>query len=204
MASRNLKNQNSLNLFLNNYFNALLAGVLILFFILADAFLIIPKFVATQEAVQTKINEEQNLYSASQRKLASLRAVGDIYSKINPADLQKFNGVLPDSYVRERLFGELEETVAQGGWLVNNITLSAGSAATAASATSTLAQINDPALQAVNVELSIATIDYSGLKSLLRLLENNLRLLDITSVKFSPGASTVDLTLTTYYYQTPK
>jgi hypothetical protein len=208
MANRPLKNQNSLNLFLNNYFNAILAGVLILFFVIADVLIIIPKFTATQDTIKTKIAEEQNFYAASQRKLASLQAIGSIYSKISPADLQKFNGALPDAYPQAKLFGELEETIQAGGWLLGSVTISPentdSSASAAPNATSTLGLINDPNLHAVNLEINVSAIDYAGFKTLLRLLENNLRLLDITSVKFSPNTNSADLNLTTYYYQLPQ
>jgi hypothetical protein len=203
MASRPPKNQNSLNLFLNNYFNALLAAALVIFLIIAAFVLIIPKFQEIQAEVQAKIDEEQNFYASSQRKLASLQAIGRIYSKISPADLQRFNSVLPDPYAREKLFGELEETVGAGGWRLDDISINSQEAS-AGSATGTLAEINDPRLQPVSFSLAISAIDYAGLKSLLKLLENNLRLLDITSVDFSPQNMTVGLKVITYYYQTAK
>ena len=206
MANRPPKNQNSLNLFLNNYFNALLAAALVIFLTLAAFVLIIPKFQVIQEEVQAKINEEQNFYASSERKLISLQAIGLIYSKISPADLQRFNSVLPDPYAKEKLFGELEETVGTGGWRLDSITINSEdvSARATATATGTLAELNDPHLQAVGVDLTISAIDYAGLKSLLKLLENNLRLIDITSISFSPEDMTVNLKVVTYYYQTNK
>ena len=206
MANRPPKNQNSLNLFLNNYFNALLAAALVIFLTLAAFVLIIPKFQVIQEEVQAKINEEQNFYASSERKLISLQAIGLIYSKISPADLQRFNSVLPDPYAKEKLFGELEETVGTGGWRLDSITINSEdvSAGATATATGTLAELNDPHLQAVGVDLTISAIDYAGLKSLLKLLENNLRLIDITSISFSPEDMTVNLKVVTYYYQTNK
>jgi len=193
MTGRNQKNQNNLNLFLNNYFNALLAGALILFLAVAYLVFIGPKFRATQTAIQANLEEQQRLLSDNQKKLANLKSLIELYKKINPADLQKFNNVLPDSYVPERLFGELEEIIGRGGWLVSNIRISRPEET---------AEIKNPGQ--LSLELSLGGIDYSGLKNFLRLMENNSRLFDITAVSFSSSGNSARIVLTTYYYKVAK
>ncbi len=203
MATPPVKKQNDLNLFLNDYFNIILAAVLILFLVLSYFVFLGPKFQATQAAISANTEEKQMLYETTQKRLMSLKAISDIYQKISPADMQKFNSVLPDAYVKERLFGEIEEIIGQGGWLVTSISISAPTGApaagteTAAAASSALARKN---VGTISLNLNISAIDYSGFKNLLHLLESNLRLFDVTSVSFSPNNS-VNLVLTTYYYQ---
>ena len=109
------------------------------------------------------------------------------------ADLNKFNGILPNAYATEQLFGELEEIVSAQGFLVQGITISSATTATAPSTPMNVSQ--------VNLNLSIGAVDYNGFKILLKTLETNLRLFDVTSVGFSPGGSTANLVLSTYYYQ---
>jgi hypothetical protein len=190
MIPRRQQNHNIPHRWLNDYFNVVLAGVLILFLLLAYWFFLGPKFRATQDLIRANIAEQANLYVLSQRKLANLKAVAAVYQTISPADLQKFNGVLPDRYIPERLFGELEEIISSGGWLIKDISVSPAAPSSA-----------DEKLGQVNVELSLSGLDYIGFKKLLRLLENNLRLLDITSVDFSPGGNSATIIFTTYYYQ---
>ncbi len=208
MVNQPVRNQNSLNLFLNNYFNIILAVVLILFLFFAYLVFLAPKFRATQAAISVNTEEKQLLYEATQKKLASLKIISEVYQKINPSDLQKFNSVLPDSYARERLFGELEEIISRGGWLISSVTISPEEAAAKAPAPAvdagdpaSAATLNNKKVGTVSLQLSLTAIDYSGFKNLLRLLENNLRLFDITSVEFSPAADAATVVISTYYYQ---
>ncbi|MFA5886338.1 MAG: hypothetical protein WC863_01005 [Patescibacteria group bacterium] len=201
MTSRNQKNNSQLNQFLNDYSNALIAVILILFLAAAYWFLLYPKFLTIQSSLKTAGEETQNLYNIYWQKLVNLKSVNESYKKISAVDLQKFNSVLPDEYVPERLFGELEEIVSRGGWLIGNISLKPVKiAAPALFSSSTPITFSNKKLNAISVSLSISAIDYQGLKNLLKILENNLRLFDVTSVSFSPSSNSVNLVLTTYYY----
>ncbi len=209
MVNQPVKKQNNLNVFLNDYFNMILAAALIFFLFLAYLVFLGPKFRATQAAISANTEEKQLLFETTQKRLASLKAVSEIYKKINPADLQKFNSVLPDTYVRERLFGELEEIIGRGGWLVSDIVISQEEAKKAPSQIvteeGTVVTGSAPALNkkvgTISLQLNISSIDYPGFKNLLRSLESNLRLFDVTSVEFSPSDDSAAITITTYYYQ---
>ncbi len=210
MANQPVKKQNNLNLFLNNYFNIMLAAALVFFLFLAYLVFLGPKFSATQAAIRANTEEKQLLYETTQKRLASLKAVSEIYKKISPTDMQKFNSVLPDSYVRERLFGELEEIIGRGGWLVSNIAISQEEGKKAAAPIVTeegvITPVSSPAsnnkkVGTISIKLDISSIDYPGFKNMLRLFENNLRLFDVTDVEFSPASNSAVITITTYYYQ---
>jgi len=96
---------------------------------------------------------------------------------------------LPSVYVPERLYGELEEIFASGGWSLNEVKFSNNKDET-----------EYPGLAQYDVTLSVSSIDYSGLKNLLHLLENNLRLIDVTNLSFSPDNNAATIGLRTYYY----
>jgi len=198
MITRGQKNQNSVNLFLNSYFNIITVAVLILFLAVSYVMFIKPKFDATMSAIQSNIEQQQKLYTDQQKKLANLQIVSDLYKKIPSADLKKFNGVLPDSYIKERLFGELEEIISKNGFILNAVNISQEEKKL--SAAESMAP-RSASIGTIDLQLSISAIDYTGFKNLLRLLENNLRLFDITTVSFSPGGNTANLTLSTYYYK---
>jgi len=206
--SRQQKNQNSLYAFLNRYFNGLVAAILLIFLGLVYLIVLGPKFSATQLAISANNDRGKNLYESSLRKLASYKAMDEVYRKIDKVDLQRFNSVLPDNYVAERLFGEIEEIVSQGGWIMGGLRIinpeettniqaeGEGSAATA------LFTPTDPKIGRYNLELTVAALDYRGLKKLLGILENNLRLLDIVSVNYSAADASATFLLNTYYYKT--
>jgi hypothetical protein len=212
MANRSTKNRDTLNLIWDEYFQVFLAGVLILSLILAYFLILGPKFQAMQSAIQANIDEQQSLYAGQQKKLANLKALVDLYKKVDTLDLQKFNMVLPDKYIPERLYGELEEIVAQGGWLISSIQImdpedTAKQVKTTAvdeegkPLSAAIQPTKDARLGTINFEVSLNAIDYAGLKSLLRLLEKNLRLMDVQSIVFNPDNSSATLELATYYYK---
>jgi hypothetical protein len=211
MANLPIKRNNNTNLFLNNYFNIILALVLVLFLLVAYLVFLNPKFQATQAAIQANTEEKRVLYETTQKRLASLKAIYDVYQKISPADLQKFNSVLPDNYVRERLFGELEEIIGRGGWLISDINISPASnapkeivavpAGKGGVGPNSASVLGNKKIGTINIQLSVAAIDYSGLKNLLNILETNLRLFDITNIEFSPSGNSVTVMITTYYYE---
>jgi len=207
--NRNQKNKNLANIFLKEYFSALVAVILILFLAVAYFIVLQPKFASVQDSIRSGLASEKSLAAASSKKLASYQAMSDIYKKINPADLQRFNMVLPDNYVPEKLFGEVEEILSRGGWLMNSLKIdrpkeegseiaSEGGDQAAASGVA----LNGQKIGRYNLELSVAAIDYAGLKNLLKTFENNLRLFDVTKVAFSSSGATAQISLSTYYYQT--
>lgn len=209
----NNNNNNDLNLILKDYFGVILAVFLIVFLVAVYFLLLAPKFNTVQEAIKTNIDQQKMIYNLNQRKLADMKAVDSIYKKISPADLQKFNSVLPASYVQERLFGELEEIIGSGGWLVTSIGIVPKSeeektqTVTDEEGNVTVKKINsasDKKIGTINIQLSLSMINYSGFKNLLKILENNLRLFDVTKVTFSADGKNANILLSTYYYQENK
>lgn len=195
MLTRDQKNQNSLNLFLSTYFNII--AVFILSLVLTGAYLIViqPKYQETMAAIQANIEQQQKLLIEQQKNLASLKVVSELYNQIPASDLEKFNEVLPNNYIKERLFGELDEVISQSGFIVQSISLEKSSADNKEGE-----EVTAEKTGTINLRLSVSAIDYAGLKRALRLLENNLRLFDIKELSFSAGGNAVDLVLATYYY----
>ena len=54
-------------------------------------------------------------------------------------------------------------------------------------------------LVTVNVTLAIKGTNYESFKSLLSAFENNLRLMDIVQINFSPSAQTTQMNVNVYY-----
>lgn len=196
------KNQNSLNLFLNNYFSIFIVAIVIVIFLVAYFLVIRPKFVQTLSAIKANIETQQKLYETQQKKLISLKAVSELYKKIDKDDLKKFNGVLSENYVKERLFGELEEIVTANGYVLNSVKVSRPEdSLDPGKLEESGAEDLSPRLGQIDVIISISKIDYPGFKSLTKVLENNLRLFNIVKLDFSPSDGAANFTLATYYYK---
>lgn len=213
MVNRPVKNQNTINRWLNRYFSAVISTFFLAFLLTAYFVVILPKAQLTEEAIRANVLAQQNLYQQSQRKLANLKALVQVYEQVSPADLNKFNAVLPGYYPPEKIFGELEEIISRGGWQIINISLDSDqdvmedgqltpvdvSDAEVGTAVFTGSRSQNVGL--INIEFSVGSIDYAGFKQLVRTLENNLRLFDIINVRFAPGEDIAFFKLKTYYYK---
>lgn len=201
MATKDNKNQNSVNLFLNSYFNIIIVFIVIVVFLVSYLVVIKPKYDETMAAIKLNIEQQQKLYTDQQKKLNSLKTVANLYKKISSENLKKFNSVLPDTYIKERLFGEFEEMVDQSGFILSSVSLQADEKEKPADITAEDTSASSTKIGTVNLELAVSAIDYTGFKNLVKLMENNLRLFDITKVTFSPAANSATIVLSTYYYK---
>lgn len=196
------QNKNSLNLFLNEYFNLLVLLLLVVIFALAYFLFIGPKFQLTKATITENIESQKRLYAEQEKKLRDLKTVKTVFDSVSPADLKKFNGVLPDNYVKEQLFGELEEIVIKNGYLITSMTITNDEVEVDADSDMPAAgaPASDKKVGKVSVKVSIGAIDYLGLKNLLKTFEANSRLFDVESVDFSYGGNSAQLDFVTYYY----
>jgi len=193
MPQAKRKNNNDLNIFFIRYVDIALALALVVFLAVGYLIFLRPKFEATMASVQSGIADEQRIYAQEQAKLTDLRAMAELYKKINPSDLDKFNNFLPGMYAPERLYGEIEEIVTRQGLILSNISYIPSDGTTNSNL--------PPSVHRVSLSLSLGAVDYRGLKTLLGALETNLRLFDVTSLDFNPATATAKLQMDTYYYQ---
>lgn len=188
MELKKRKQKNDLNLFLNDYYNLIVLFVLILILALSYFLFLGPKLKSTTAIMRDSIESQKKLFHEQERKLRDLQTIKKIYDEITPADLNKFNNVLPDAYIKERLFGELEEIIVRQGFLLNSISLTGGEE-NLATGVPMPAMVSDSGEEAlvnvgqISISLEISAIDYTGLKQLLKILEANSRLLDLKYLK---------------------
>lgn len=226
------KNGNKqLNIFMNTY-SDLISVIVVSLALIASYFLVIrPKFNTTIQTITQNIEEQKMIFDQQSQKLSQLKANLITYNKIDQKEIARVNALLPDTYIEEKLFGELEEMITKNGYGVSSIDIksqsassdttdggspvyspdeisgmeggdvSAEGAAPAAAPASGAAKVQDNGLGTIEVSMTITSIDYAGLKNLLPVFENNLRLFDITNLSFSPNDKKANLTFLTYYYQ---
>jgi len=193
-------NKNSTNIFLNKYFNLILSVFVFVILIFSYFLFIGPKFNSTRSIIQDNIANQKALYSQQKKKYNSLKAIAKTYSEIPSADLQKFNTVLPNVYQAERLFGEFEEIVNKGGWILNQVEIMSDDENQSVSLEASSAMVGsaNEKVQELRILLVVQAIDYNGTKNLLKMLENNLRLFDVIDLSFS--GESAEIILNTYYY----
>lgn len=210
--NRKESRKNSINDFLNSYFN--LFSVIFVLFLLIVAYLMIlkPKMDMTIATIEDNISQKTKVYQAEKNKLENLRAIIDAYDKIDVIDVERIKNILPEEYDKEKLFGEIEELVTKNGFILNSISLTKdGENVDDASNVNSNPSLdsektNSPIVALpdnigkIEMELSIGLIDYASLKRFLVVLENNIRIMDIESISFA-GDKSVTLNIKTYYYK---
>lgn len=152
-------------------------------------FLLGPKYKEIRmkmKDIETKGSEQ----SALQDKLIQITKLRNTYKSIDQDDVKKINSALPDLPLKDELLTQLEALISQNGLLLTSL------------------QIEDPqkaetqkvsGVGKVRISMDVVGTDYQNLKNILSVLEKNLRLLDIISLKFSPEGRTVSLEIVTYY-----
>lgn len=201
------------NAFLIRYFNLLAITLAAIILIVGFFLLIKPKYNKISREIKLSNENSENKYNAAFAYLSQLNKLKAEYEKISPEGIKKIEIMLPSEKFYEELFVQLESIVLKNGLLLTSIEISpeglisgkesAGAAKTQNNKTAENKAVKDNLLEEVtkvNIAMSVAGVDYLGLKKLLYVLENNLQLIDITNLSFSPDQKGVTLEMTTYYF----
>lgn len=190
MSEKKKTRQEEVNIFLNKYFALLSFIVAILVFILLYSFIISPKLTQTKMVIKSNIGAQEKLFEEQKLRLKELQTIYNVYSKIPVSDLDTFNQVLPNNYVKESLFGELEEITSRSGYILESLDIN-DQGPTSISAT----------IGAIEGVANISGLDYRNLKKFIQDLEKSSRLIDVQGISYSVEGESLELTFLTYYYK---
>jgi len=203
MVNREPKNNQFIQV-LNDNFDSLLIMAMIMILVAAFFLLIRPKYQSTITAIKDNISQQEKLYNDKKSLLSSLKTAAASYEAIKKdqlGDVRKVNAVLPNEYVSERLFGEVEEIISKNGFILSSLNINKEALSAANKAQDPFGGNLPTGVGVVRISAAIGAIDYAGLKNLLFVLENNNRLLDVSQVSFSPTGKTANLEMITYYFK---
>lgn len=205
MKDKKVQQKNNFNIFLNEYFNVIALVIAVVIFLFSYFSFLGPKLTMTTMAISDNIAAQKKLYGEQEKRLNELKSINKVYSEILPSDLGKFNQILPTNYVKESLFGELEEIVVKHGFILESVTLedSIEEEKTTKPTIGSPQKIS-PNIGEIRIVASVGAIDYNGFKRLLKTIESSARLFDVENITFSQEDNTLSFELVTYYYKTAK
>ncbi len=178
---------NRLYNFLVKYFTGIVVLIIILVFYFGYIYFIDPKLqVLISKTQESNVNQE-NVLKNQRERLSQMNKNLDFFKQISIDDIKRPKKVVPNIYPKEKLLGEIEDLVLQNGFLFSGLSIQEES-------------INNPRLGAVKIQFTVNNINYIGLKDFLNTLENNLPLMDILSLNFSPSSESLSLLINTYYF----
>lgn len=191
------------NLFLVKYFKYL-NSVLIVLILVGGYFFIIREKIDEIENEEKSVKEEiEREYSEKERYLRDFLILKDIFEGIKPADKEKIKKVLPVGFSSENLLSKLEDMISKNGFILNSLEIKTASNKTSVRSAGEVMseQKSDLPVEIGKMEVAMEIIgtDYVGLKSLLKSIENNLELMDVSKLSFSPGGNKTSLEISVYY-----
>ena len=137
-----------------------------------------------------EIKIQNNLFNDKQALLEKVEKLRDSY-QTNEETLKKLEYILPDGQDVPNLIVQVEAFAVESGLSLKKIDFLAS---------------KDKEYQILTINLGLSG-SYFAFKSFLKIVEDNIRLMDMQTVNFSPksGAQTSDIdfeiTLRAYYYQ---
>lgn len=180
---------------MTRYFDALVAVLVIIIFLLGVSFVISPKYKAIVKAEkysQEDLEEEINNLNTYLNKLLEYKKT---YQQLSDISIDRVKKVVPEDDHLEDLFARLESITKRQGVVIKMMTLTDLSDNDVDKKRGS----NNSTLHKVEIALSISGVDYYGLKKILSVFENNLRLMDVQGVKFDLDAKTADFSIITYF-----
>jgi Tfp pilus assembly protein PilO len=190
-----------INFFLSNYSNWFIFLVAITIIVFGFFSLLKPKYEQISRYLEI-INQQGALdYDSKKAELAKMKDLLNVYNGLDKKNIDKINFIAPVKQNKEELFTEINYLVAKSQLVLLSVALSGPVVYQDRGIFKNATEKNNQAekIEAVSVNLSISGTDYNTFKTFLDLLENNLRLIDVTSLSFDPKSESTSLTMDVYY-----
>lgn len=198
-------------IFLARYFNFFVTGIVVVILISGYFLVISPKVKELSEkdkaVEETVFDDSAPEFKERQDRLKELKKILADYEEINPDSIKKIKTMLPTRKKQEILLAEMEKIILSNGFLLSSITTEEAKGETPSKKTSAKEGESAPVstilqdVKKLKITMEIIGADYNGLKNILGILENNLRLLDITKVSLNSEKENLSLEGYTYYLE---
>lgn len=204
MAKQENNSQEKIYDFFTKYFTLIIFLIVILVLTLFYFFLINPKLQETTEQIQKDINFQQNIWQIERQKLLQMQESLDYFRQIDNDDIEFLETIIPKPYPKEKLFGEIEDIVLKNGYILTSLNLEKIEKSSEEDLQGEEVEqlsLIEKNLQTISISLEVSGLDYNAMKRFLVTLENQLPLMDIVNLDFSPEGETLSLNINTYYFK---
>lgn len=206
---KNEKIEYKISFIFYKYFKWFILIIMFIIFTFGYIFVISPKYEAIVNKRMEVSNSEELKYFEQKRKIKKLNDLINIYKNIDKDDIKKIDLLLPsEEKIHEELFSQIESMILRNGLLLKSLEIEPEEKSSSRSAKNpnnikTEEQKEKDSLPTeigkIKVSLIILGVDYFKLKDLLKIFENNLRLIDITEINFQPDNNSANIYFYTYY-----
>ncbi len=198
-----------INEFLINYFNYLIFSLSIIILAGGLFLLVYPKYQQISKENQEAKNNFEIEYETKFNYLSSVRNFKKSYQSISDEEKTKIAGMVPRTSDASVIITEIESIAVrnsailtsikiepQGGDEKNNLKVRPKE-----NKETTFGIFNElpSGVGLIKIEVKLSSINYPILKNIVKAFENNLRLFDITKIKFNANEDEAILNIYSYY-----
>lgn len=196
------------NDFLIKYFKFIILVVIVAILAGSYVFLLKAKYDQIILAIEESGASNQDEYQNQLKRLGELRRLETAYEDLGKKDIEKINTFLPDETKPENLLAQMEAIILKNGLILKKLSVEPVGEKNQKSLNIAEGEIsNAQASEAsasvgkIRISMDVGGTDYERFKSLLSVFENNLRLIDIEELSFSPSDKSTHLSMVTYYFK---
>lgn len=202
---KNKELQNKLNLFLHQYFDFFILIIVIILLFFGYEYIIKPKSERVNINSEIMITDKQSDKRVLEGALEKLISYRLAYGSISQTEKDKISMILPGKEGRDNLFTNMEAFVSRQGLMLDSIEIGAKDESAANSRQRQADEeigtaAGEGGINTINLSMEISGVNsYERFKDFLIALENNLRLVDVTSVNYDQEAGSLSLEAMAYY-----
>ncbi|HNV12893.1 MAG TPA: hypothetical protein PK686_00220 [bacterium] len=214
------KFKNKINSFLNSNFQYV--SFLMLFFVFWFSFnyILVPKYNKVVIVSNEILESKKDVFIEEYKELISYKKNIEVFESISSSDIDKINKMVPSENSKDDIFMEFAYFLMKNNFNIKSLKVSnpldssttqpgnsrrslgaVGSNLELDSRITQVAYSLPPNIGSWLIKTEISSIDYIGLKYLLDVIENNLRIVDVVSVDFDPASKNVKLDALVYYFK---
>ena len=197
----------SINMILMRYFKLIALALVVAILALGFFFLIEPKYKSIISKKEEVITPEDLKYEEHLQYSNELKKQKAGFAAINAEDIKRIKALAPTRLYHEELLAQLEKIILANGLLLNSIAIAeagsdnAGNANPPEAGGNAAVPAGELPVKKIKINMDITGADYTGLKNLLNIIENNLRLIDIVRVSADIKGKTTSIEAYAYYLE---
>lgn len=191
-------------LYLYKYFNILIILSAIIVLLLGFYFVIEPKRNSISGSLDAANQERQKSKEDLGNLITSINKYKSSFDKIDKADKDKMNAMIPEKLKKEELFIQFENMVKSSGLILSSLAIKESvkkdSANLRTAKTADKADVSLPQnIGAAVLSADISGIDYRAFINFLKTIEGSLPLMNVKKLSFSPSGESLKIDVETYY-----
>lgn len=196
-----------LNKFLNEYYNHLALAMVLIVLAIGTFVLLLPQYQNIRTNGTLEHKQALALLTERQTYLDNLKIMKTSHEDLSLRAWQSLNYILPHEQDIYLTFAQIEALARDYNVGLSSININQAEQAvdsqnsTNSDTATTAATVNTPGnLKEVQININIDGVEsYNDFKTFLDNLEQNIRILNINSLSYSPGKTAYTITVTTYY-----